>query len=109
MSKICSALGQYPDCMENILINYPYKYYISILQRRAASSYGRDFRAVPNFFHLEGGGRGQCHALAEVENMAALQPFTLGRSGGMLPQEILGVLSRILVHSEAYSEAQRAS
>ena len=40
--------------------------------------------------------------------MAALQPFTLGGSGDMLPQEILGVLRRILVHSEAYREAQRA-
>ena len=48
-------------------------------------------------------------SLAEVENMAALQPFTLGRSGGMLPQEILGILRCILVHSEAYREAHRAS
>ena len=43
--------------------------------------------------------------LAEVENMAALQPFTVGGSGGMLPQTVLvvlGVLRRILVHSEAY-------
>ena len=61
------------------------------------------FRAVPNFFHLGG-----AISLAEVENMAALQPFTLGGSGDMLPQEILGVLRRILVHSEAYREAQRA-
>jgi len=48
-------------------------------------------------------------SLAEVENMAALQPFTLGGSGGMLPQEILGILRCILVHSEAYREAHRAS
>ena len=44
-------------------------------------------------------------SLAEVENMAALQPFTLGRSGVMVPQEILVILSVlrcILVHSEAY-------
>ena len=49
--------------------------------------------------------------LAEVENMATLELFTLGRSGGMLPQEnfvILGVLGCILVHSEAY-RAHRAS
>ena len=51
-------------------------------------------------------------SLAEVENMAALQPFTLGVFGGMLPQEILvilGVLRCILVHSEAHREAHRAS
>ena len=49
---------------------------------------------------------------AEVVNMATLQSFTLGRSGGMLPQEnliISGVLRRILMHSEAYREAHRAS
>jgi len=63
------------------------------------------FRAVPNLFHLVGGG---AISLAEVENMAALQLFTLGGCGDMLPQEILGVLRRILVHSEAYREAQRA-
>ena len=43
--------------------------------------------------------------LAEAENMAVLQLFNLGQSGGMLPQEILvvlGVLMHILVHSEAY-------
>ena len=51
-------------------------------------------------------------SLAEVENMAALQLLTVGGSGGMLPQEIfmtLGVLRHILVHSEVYSEAHRAS
>ena len=55
---------------------------------------------------------GGAMSLAQVENMAALQPFTLGVSGGMLPQEILvilGVLRCILVHSEAYREAHRAS
>ena len=44
--------------------------------------------------------------------MAALHPFTLGGSGGMLPQEILVILSvlrYILVHSEAYRKAYRAS
>ena len=59
-------------------------------------------RAVPNFFHL---GGGQC----QVENMAALQPFTLGWFGSMLLQEILvilGMLRCILVHSAA---AHRAS
>ena len=44
-------------------------------------------------------------SLVEVKNMATgLQSFTLVRSGGMLPQEILvtlGLLRRILVHSEA--------
>ena len=43
--------------------------------------------------------------LAEVEDMAAKQSFTVEGSGGMLPQEILviiGVLRHILVHSEAY-------
>ena len=51
-------------------------------------------------------------SLAEVENMAAQQPFTLGGSGGMLPQDILvilGVLRCILVHTEAYRGAHRAS
>ena len=43
-------------------------------------------------------------SLAEVENMAALQSFTVGKSGGMLSQEMLGVLRCILVHSEAYRE-----
>ena len=48
----------------------------------------------------------------EVENMAALHSFILGGSGGMLPQDILvilGILRRILVHSEAYQETRRAS
>ena len=38
--------------------------------------------------------------------MAALQLFTLGESGGMLPREILvilGVLRHILVHSKRAS------
>ena len=53
-------------------------------------------------------------SLAEVENVAALQLFTLGGrgSGGILPQEILmisGILRHILVHSEAYREAHKAS
>ena len=48
-------------------------------------------------------------SLAEVENMAALQSFSLVGSGGMGPQEFLGVLRCILVHSEAYREAHRAS
>ena len=51
-------------------------------------------------------------SLAEVENTAVLQLFTLGGSGGMVPQEILvllGVLRHILVHYEAYREAHRAS
>ena len=51
-------------------------------------------------------------SLAEVKNKAALQLFTLGGSGGMLPQEILMILSVlrcILVHSEAYREAHRVS
>ena len=46
-------------------------------------------------------------SLAEVENMAALQLFTVGESGGMLPQENLinsGVLRCILVHSEKHTE-----
>ena len=50
--------------------------------------------------------------LAEVENMAVLQFLTLGGSGGILPQEILAILCalrHILVHSEAYREAHRAS
>ena len=48
---------------------------------------------------------GRTELLAEVENMAAMQSFTLGGSGGMHPREILviiGVLRHILVHSEAY-------
>ena len=48
----------------------------------------------------------------EVENMATLQLFTLGGSGGMLPQKflmILGVLRRIQVHSESHREAHIAS
>ena len=50
-------------------------------------------------------------SLAEVENMVTLQLFTLVVSGGTLLQEILiilGVLSHILVHSEAYREAHRS-
>ena len=46
-------------------------------------------------------------SLAEVENMAAQQPFTLGAIGGMLPQEILvilGVLRCILRHTEKHTE-----
>ena len=67
----------------------------------------KEDRAVHNFFHLGG-----TMSLAEVENMVALQLFTLGGSGGMFPQEILvilGLLRCILVHSEAYREAHRAS
>ena len=55
---------------------------------------------------------GRTELLAEVENMAVIQSFTLGESGSLarglgawLPQEILviiGVLRPILVHSEAY-------
>ena len=44
---------------------------------------------------------------AEVVNIATLQSFTLGGSGGMLPEEnliILGVLRRILMHSEKHTE-----
>ena len=47
--------------------------------------------------------------VAEVEDMATPQLFILGGSGGMLPQKVLGVLRHILVHSEAYREAHRAS
>ena len=50
--------------------------------------------------------------LAEVVNMAALQLFTVGGLGACSPRKflmILGVLRRILVHSEAYKEAHRAS
>ena len=46
-------------------------------------------------------------SLAELENMAALQLFTLGGSGGMLLQEILvilGVLRCILRHTEKHTE-----
>ena len=43
-------------------------------------------------------------SLAEVENMAYLQPFTLGGSAGKLPQEILGVLRCILRHTEKHKE-----
>ena len=43
-------------------------------------------------------------SLAEVENMATLQPFTLGGSGGSSPRKF-DVLTCILVHSEAYREA----
>ena len=45
-------------------------------------------------YALPGGAK----LLAEVENMAAMQSFTVGGSGGMLPHEILvilGVLRRI--------------
>ena len=44
-------------------------------------------------------------SLAKVENMGALQLFTLGGSGGMFPRKILvilGVLRCTLVHSKAY-------
>ena len=52
-------------------------------------------RAALNFLYLGGGAK----LLAEVEYVAALQSLTLGGSGGMLPQEILGVLE---VHSGAF-------
>ena len=45
-------------------------------------------------------------SLAEVENMAALQLFTLEGSGGMLPP---GNFRYSEVHSEAYREAHRVS
>ena len=67
------------------------------------------FTWMPIFTLEEGGG---ATSLDEVENMAALQSFTVGGSGGMFPQEnliISGVLRRILVHCEAYREAHRAS
>ena len=48
--------------------------------------------------------RGQ---LTKEENMAALQSLTLGGSGQEI-LEIIGVLSRILVHLQAYREAHRA-
>jgi len=46
-------------------------------------------------------------SLAEVANMAALQLFTVGGSGGMLPQDILvilGVLRCILRDAEKHTE-----
>ena len=46
-------------------------------------------------------------SLAEVENMGALQLFTVGGSGGMFPQEILiilGVLRCILRHTKKHTE-----
>ena len=39
-------------------------------------------------------------SLAEVENIAALQLFTPGGSGGMVPQEILFILG-VVTHSGA--------
>ena len=51
-------------------------------------------------------------SLAEVENMAVLQLFTLGGSGGLFSQKImviLGVLRCILMYSEAYRETHIAS
>ena len=47
-------------------------------------------------------------SLAEVENKAILQPFTLEGSGALLPQRNLGILWCILVHSEAYREVHGA-
>ena len=38
-------------------------------------------------------------SLAEVENMAALQPFTLGGSGALLPQGNFGDFRHSKVHS----------
>ena len=46
-------------------------------------------------------------SLAEEENMTALQSLTLGMSGQEI-LEIIGVLSRVLVHLQAYREAHRA-
>ena len=51
-------------------------------------------------------------SLVEVENMATLQSFTLGGSGGMLPQEILvslGLLRGFLVHIQAAWEEKHAA
>ena len=61
-------------------------------------------KAVHNFF-LSGGAM----SLAEVENMAALQLFTLGGGGvwGHAPQEILvslGSMRCILRHTEKHTE-----
>ena len=42
---------------------------------------------------------GRADILAEAENLAVLQLFNLGRSGGMLPQEILVVLG-VLRHTK---------
>ena len=52
---------------------------------------------------LFGGGGGGANLLAEVGNMAALQPFTLGGGGG--GQEVSGVLSTFwytLRHAEKH-------
>ena len=69
------------------------------------NSKARLHRVLHNSFHLRG-----AMSLDEVENMAALQPFTVGGFGGMLPQENFGKFLRsIMVHSEAYREAHRAS
>ena len=43
---------------------------------------------------------GRANLLAELENVDALQPFTLAGSGGLLPQVLLGVLTHIVVHSD---------
>ena len=55
-------------------------------------------RAVHNIFHLGEGDN--VISLAEVENIVALQLFTQGRSGGMVPQEMLFILG-VVTHSGA--------
>ena len=67
-------------------------------------------RAVHNLFHLEGGGGGGVAiSLAEVENVAALQSFTLGGSGACSPRKFFCDFRCSEAHSEAYREEQRAS
>ena len=62
-------------------------------------------RAVHNFFHLGGGAM----SLAEVENMAAMQSFTLGGFRVHAPPGDFGHFRCILVHSEVYRDTQSFS
>ena len=48
-------------------------------------------------------------SLAEVENMATMQLFTLGGYGGHAPPENFVDFKHSEAHSEAYREAHQAS
>ena len=55
-------------------------------------------------FLSEGGG---ANLLAEVDNMATLKLFAVGRSRGMLPQEIFVILG-VLRHAQTRTQCKQA-
>ena len=69
-----------------------YTFYFLAIQHRAV------YLTFLSFFFV-------AKLLAEVENMAALQPLTLGGSGGDAPIEVFKCSK---VHSQAYRKSYRA-